>query len=135
MKIYKYNEFITEEESKIKNLITSMLVSLGLTYANAQDSVKYIDSIEKANIIEILADYNNSPYSIYDLKKNLKLNNISDPDLFINYYLDKDDDTILLKSEKIPSIGLYINPNDDWLDHAHVGLSVNLPLNKRKRKK
>lgn len=127
MKVYKYNEFVNEE-SKIRNLIVSLLFSLGLSQADAQ----YIDTIQKVDLLEILSDYNENPSGIRHLKELLK-NNVNSPSEFIKDNLDiNDDDTIILKQDKLPSIGLYINPNDAWLDHPHMGLHVNIPIKRRK---
>jgi hypothetical protein len=119
MKVYKYDEFVNEE-SKIRNLIASLLLSLGLSQADAQ----YIDTIQKANIIETLYDYNKSPYNISDLKNNLKLN-INDVDSFIENALTiKPDKTIVIKPNFLPNIELYLNP-----DRNRYGLGYRININ------
>jgi hypothetical protein len=119
MKVYKYDEFVNEE-SKIKNLIASLLLSLGLSQADAQ----YIDTIQKANIIETLYDYNESPYSISDLKNNLKLN-INDVDNFIKTGLIiKPDKTIVIKPNFLPNLELYLNT-----DRNRYGLNYRISIN------
>lgn len=126
MKVYKYDEFVNEE-SKIRNAIVSLLFSLGLSQADAQ----YIDSIQKVDLLEVLSEYNENPTGIRHLKDLLK-NNVNSPSEFIKYNLDiNDDDTIILKPDRLPSIGLYINPNDAWLDHPHMGLNVNIPIRRK----
>jgi hypothetical protein len=121
MKVYRYNEFITEE-SKIKNFIMSMLLSLGLSQADAQ----YIDSIQKAKIIEVLYDHNNkSNYNISELKDKLKLNDVNDVDSFIQSGLYiRPDKTIVIKPNFLPNIELYLNPERD-----RYGFSYRIPLN------
>jgi len=120
MKVYRYNEFITEE-SKIKNFIMSMLLSLGLSQADAQ----YIDSIQKAKIIEVLYDHNNkSNYNISELKDKLKLNDVNDVDSFIQSGLYiRPDKTIVIKPNFLPKIELYLNPEREY------GFSYRIPLN------
>jgi hypothetical protein len=120
MRVYRYDEFITEE-SKIKNFIMSMLLSLGLSQVDAQ----YIDTIQKAKIIEVLYDHNKSNYSISELKDKLRLNNVNDVDSFIQSGLFiRPDKTIVIKPNFLPKIELYLNPERD-----RYGFSYRIPLN------
>lgn len=106
MKIHNYNEFINEE-SKIKKFIISMLFGLGLSQAEAQ----YIDTIQKANIIETLHDYNKSPYNISELKSNLRLNSVVDVDSFIQRGLIiRPDNTIKIKPNFVKNLEIFIDP-------------------------
>jgi hypothetical protein len=119
MKIKKYDEFINEE-SKIRNYIMSALIGLGLSSADAQK----IDTIDKANIIEVLYDYNKSPYDISELKKNLRLNNVVNvDDLIQSELIMKSDKTFVIKPSFLSNIELYLN-----LDENRYELSYKIEL-------
>ena len=118
MKVYKYEEFINE--SKIKNFIAYMLLGLGLSKADAQ----YINTDQKAKIIEILYDYNKSPYDLMDLKSQLKLNNVSNVDTFIHAELNiRPDKTVVIKPSFLPNLELYLNT-----DRKRYGLNYKINL-------
>lgn len=132
MRVYKYDEFVNEE-SKIKKFIISMLFGLGLSQAEAQ----YIDTIQKANIIETLYDYNKSPYNMSELKSNLRLNSVVDVDSFIQKGLIiRPDNTIKIKPNFVKNLEIFIDPRGTALGiinnpFSNTSLGFKMPIKNR----
>jgi hypothetical protein len=114
--IKQYEQFVlNEEEGTVKNLIFSMLLSLGLNYADAQTIQQ--DTV-KTDIVKNISDYNKAIlFNIYDSKEepyNKLVKDLSvkmkDPDEFmINYLQLQPDGTLVVKPNFMHGLELHVN--------------------------
>jgi len=103
-----FGEHINEEESLIKTIALSALMSLGISKSDAQILAKKNDQEELA-VIDSLIKYNQAPASLKELKMSLS-NKIEDTNKFVIDNLKfEPDHTITVIPSFLKNLGVSVN--------------------------
>jgi hypothetical protein len=103
-----FGEHINEEESLIKTIALSALMSLGISKSDAQILAKKNDQ-EELEVIDSLIKYNQAPASLKELKMSLS-NKIEDTNKFVIDNLKfEPDHTITVIPSFLKNLGVSVN--------------------------
>ena len=119
----KFDSFVNEEESFVKNLLLSTLLSLGLNYSDAQSikndplKVEVVENINSFNR-SILENPDKSKLNFEKLKRDLSTK-IDEPELFIERYLVFRDGSFVVRNNFLNGLEIHLNRNSFGVSYVH----------------